>query len=120
MARWEGRESNSPISIFSKVPFDDDENNHKVTTADELAAAVGDDGVLGLYFSAQWCGSCHSFTPQLVKCYDNLTCAGKPFEVVFVSSDYFSSMVTPSGRQWLALNHDERDFNHDLNCILDV
>lgn len=33
------------------------------------------------------CGPCRSFTPQFVKTYNKLKEAGKPFEVIFVSSD---------------------------------
>jgi nucleoredoxin len=43
---------------------------------------------LGLYFSAHWCGPCRSFTPLLVKFYNDRKAAGKDdFEVIFVSSD---------------------------------
>jgi nucleoredoxin len=116
-------------SLISKAAAGEDTGNtYKVTTADEVAAAVGDDGVLGLYFSAHWCPPCRAFTPQLVKCYDRLKAGGKPFEVVFVSSDrskeefdgYFSSMVTESGRQWLALDYDERALKSDLSSIFDI
>jgi nucleoredoxin len=34
-------------------------------TAVELAAVVGDAPLIGLYFSAHWCGPCRSFTPKL-------------------------------------------------------
>lgn len=62
--------------------------------------------VLGLYFSASWCGPCHKFTPQLASTYAQLKAQGKRFEVLFVSSDktpesfaqYFESMP------WLALD----------------
>ncbi|KAH9255174.1 hypothetical protein BASA81_006614 [Batrachochytrium salamandrivorans] len=62
--------------------------------------------VLGLYFSASWCGPCHQFTPQLASTYSQLKAQGKRFEVLFVSSDkslesftqYFESMP------WLALD----------------
>jgi nucleoredoxin len=43
---------------------------------------------LGLYFSAHWCGPCRSFTPLLVKFYNDRRAAGKDdFEVIFISSD---------------------------------
>ena len=41
----------------------------------------------GIYFSAHWCPPCRAFTPKLRKTYEALTMAGKPFEVVFASSD---------------------------------
>jgi nucleoredoxin len=40
--------------------------------------------VIGLYFSASWCGPCKMFTPGLVKLRDR---NDDKFEVVFVSSD---------------------------------
>lgn len=68
----------------------------------------GKEKVLGIYFSAHWCGPCRSFTPQLVKTYKKLKDAEKPFDIVFASSDkdeasfkeYFKEMP------WLALPHD--------------
>lgn len=49
---------------------------------DELAGKT-----IGIYFSAHWCPPCRGFTPVLVKTYDEIVAAGKPFELVFVSSD---------------------------------
>ncbi|CAM9144331.1 unnamed protein product [Phaeothamnion confervicola] len=43
--------------------------------------------VIALYFSASWCEPCKTFTPQLKELYATLAAAGKPFEVIFVSSD---------------------------------
>mmetsp|Transcript_7305 Transcript_7305/g.15959 ORF Transcript_7305/g.15959 Transcript_7305/m.15959 type:complete len:182 (-) Transcript_7305:90-635(-) len=42
---------------------------------------------VGLYFSAHWCPPCRAFTPKLKQAYQSLTASGKPFEIVFVSSD---------------------------------
>ena len=42
------------------------------------------DKVIGLYFSAQWCGPCRAFTPHLVKYRNQYK---DSFEVVFVSGD---------------------------------
>lgn len=39
---------------------------------------------VGIYHSANWCGYCHKFTPQLIKFYKKNK---KDFEVVFVSGD---------------------------------
>ena len=74
--------------------------------------------VIGLYFSAHWCGPCRSFTPQLVRCYEQLKLRDPDdFEVVFVSSDrtqdgfnkYFDSMP------WYALPFKERSCAFDLS-----
>lgn len=59
---------------------------------------------------AHWCGPCRGFTPRLAASYKQLQSDGKPFEVVFVSSDenesefkeYFGEMP------WLALPFEDR------------
>ncbi|RLG30214.1 hypothetical protein DRO03_05040 [Methanosarcinales archaeon] len=43
--------------------------------------------IIGVYFSAHWCPPCRAFTPNLVKFYNSLKKADKPFEIIFVSSD---------------------------------
>jgi nucleoredoxin len=43
--------------------------------------------LIGLYFSAHWCGPCRRFTPYLVRFRDQMQKEGHPFEVVFVSRD---------------------------------
>jgi nucleoredoxin len=63
--------------------------------------------IIGIYFSAHWCPPCKIFTPQLVEFHNEMTKQGKPFEIVFVSSDrsksdmygYMKEMDMP----WLAL-----------------
>ena len=61
--------------------------------------------VIGVYFSASWCGPCQQFTPLLAQFYNDMKKKGKPFEVVWVSRDrgpnefldYYSKMP------WLAV-----------------
>lgn len=70
--------------------------------ADTLAGKT-----VGVYFSAHWCPPCRRFTPVLVKTYNELKAAGKPFEIVFASSDkseeaMFGYMKDTS-MPWLAL-----------------
>jgi nucleoredoxin len=43
--------------------------------------------LIGLYFSAHWCGPCRKFTPELVDYYKRVTPQHSEFEVIFVSSD---------------------------------
>mmetsp|Transcript_6390 Transcript_6390/g.9544 ORF Transcript_6390/g.9544 Transcript_6390/m.9544 type:complete len:117 (-) Transcript_6390:2042-2392(-) len=71
--------------------------------------ALKEKDVLGLYFSASWCGPCQGFTPQLSTFYKAYS-ENKKFEIVFVSSDkdevqfveYFKKMP------WLALPFENR------------
>jgi len=53
-----------------------------VATADVAAGKV-----VAVYFSAHWCPPCRAFTPQLATFYSQMRAAGKPFEVIFMSSD---------------------------------
>lgn len=41
-----------------------------------------------LYFSANWCKPCHTFTPKLVEFYNRVVEQHPEFEIVFVSSDH--------------------------------
>ena len=67
--------------------------------------------VIGIYFSASWCGPCKQFTPLLTKFYEDMNKKGKKFEVVWVSRDqsqeqfinYYNEMP------WLALTLDRLD-----------
>ena len=76
-------------------------------STDELAGKT-----IGIYFSAHWCPPCRAFTPDLVKFYNSLKKADKPFEIVFVSSDkdkkamynYMKEMKMP----WLALPYGDK------------
>jgi len=69
------------------------------------------DRLVGLYFSAHWCGPCRAMTPSLVQLYKDMAAAGKKLEIVFVSFDreqeafdeYFAEMP------WAALPFSNRD-----------
>ncbi|CAB9498949.1 Probable nucleoredoxin 1 [Seminavis robusta] len=66
--------------------------------------------VIGLYFSADWCGPCRKFTPELVAFYEKMNKKRRDdFEIVWVSrcrdmqsyGQYFTHM------KWLALPFEE-------------
>jgi nucleoredoxin len=72
---------------------------------------------VGIYFSAHWCPPCRGFTPQLAEAYKKLVANGKPFEIVFASSDkdeaafndYYNEMP------WLALPYADRELKNKLS-----
>jgi len=72
---------------------------------------------VGIYFSAHWCPPCRGFTPKLAETYTKMKAAGKPFEIVFASSDrdqgafdgYFAEMP------WLTLPYSDRDRKEALS-----
>jgi thiol-disulfide isomerase/thioredoxin len=70
---------------------------------------------VGIYFSAQWCGPCKAFTPELVKFRD---AHQDKFEVVFVSSDHSeeakAEYIKEAGMKWLTV-----PFKSDVGETLD-
>ena len=83
----------------------------KGTETVPTTAALSGKDVVGLYFSASWCGPCKRFTPMLRDVYNILKQSGKSFEIIFVSSDsdeesfeqYYGAMP------WLSVPFDETD-----------
>jgi len=65
--------------------------------------------VVGLYFSAHWCGPCRNFTPKLSQFYKQLQDMKKPFEVIFVSADQDQSSFQQYFKEmpWLAVPFDD-------------
>jgi len=87
------------------------------------ASALTEKKMVGLYFSAHWCGPCRAFTPRLITLYNELKSAGNnDLEIIFISSDrdqeafnhYYSSMP------WLALSFSERDLKSSLSEMFGV
>lgn len=52
-----------------------------------VTASALEGKVVGVYFSASWCGPCRQFTPLLAEAYEESKRAGKAFEIIFVSCD---------------------------------
>jgi len=78
--------------------------------------------VVGVYFSAHWCGPCRSFTPKLVEVYNECKEQGKSFEVIFISSDrtqeafdeYYAEMP------WCTLKFEDRTMKAALSDVFDA
>ncbi|XP_063721468.1 uncharacterized protein LOC134848062 [Symsagittifera roscoffensis] len=78
--------------------------------------------IVGIYFSAHWCGPCRGFTPKLVEFYKKCQDEGKKFEVIFASSDrnqeefdsYYEEMP------WCTLDFKDRELKGILSEIFDV
>lgn len=64
--------------------WDKDDNSVVEETTDSL---LKDKKVIGVYFSASWCGPCRQFTPLLSEFYARMKKEGKSFEVIWVSRD---------------------------------
>jgi nucleoredoxin len=67
--------------------------------------------LIGLYFSARWCGPCRKFTPNLVTYYNKNAAAHPEFEIVFVSYDKsgpaMESYMRDDQMPWPALSFDK-------------
>jgi nucleoredoxin len=75
--------------------------------------------LIGLYFSAHWCGPCRKFTPNLVAYYNKNTAAHPEFEIVFVSNDKTASAMEGYMREdqmpWPAVSFDKVAGNTGLS-----
>ncbi len=67
--------------------------------------------LIGLYFSAHWCGPCRKFTPELVAFYNKNAAAHPEFEVLFVSNDKSAAAMQGYMREmqmpWPAVSFDK-------------
>jgi nucleoredoxin len=89
---------------------------------DEVPRSALEGKYLALYFSAHWCPPCRAFTPQLAETYKKIVAAGKPFELIFVSSDreehefaeYLQEMP------WVAIPMQEQERIHALKSHFGV
>eukprot|EP00286_Rhodomonas_abbreviata_P003103 CAMPEP_0181347606 /NCGR_PEP_ID=MMETSP1101-20121128/33968_1 /TAXON_ID=46948 /ORGANISM="Rhodomonas abbreviata, Strain Caron Lab Isolate" /LENGTH=185 /DNA_ID=CAMNT_0023459831 /DNA_START=81 /DNA_END=634 /DNA_ORIENTATION=+ len=67
-------------------------------------------GIVGLYFSAQWCPVSREFTAVLAESYENLRKDGEKFQIVLVSSDRSEAEFLQhfDEHPWLAVPYGER------------
>jgi nucleoredoxin len=74
--------------------------------------------LIGLYFSASWCGPCRKFTPSLVSFYNKNAAAHPEFEILLMTND--KSAVAMEGYMrdqqmpWPALSFDKASGNQAL------
>jgi len=70
--------------------------------------ALANKKLLAFYFSAQWCGPCRKFTPQLVDYYKRVASEHPEFEIVFYSRDRslfaMEKYVREENMPWLAID----------------
>ncbi|XP_077523775.1 nucleoredoxin-like protein 2 isoform X2 [Amblyomma americanum] len=59
----------------------------KEGTTTPAGAALRNKRIICIYFSAQWCVPCRTFTPMLAEAYREAKQLGLPIEIVFVSQD---------------------------------
>ena len=74
--------------------------------------------LIGLYFSAHWCGPCRKFTPNLVAYYNKNAAAHPEFEILFVSFDKSAAAMEGYMRElqmpWPAVGFDKVSGNEAL------
>lgn len=67
--------------------------------------------LIALYFSANWCGYCRKFTPELVDYYNRVAASHPEFEIVFVSSDRsapaMEKYMRDSNMPWPAVKYEK-------------
>src|ERR1051326_7145845 len=77
-----------------------------VVHADETSLA--NKKLIAFYFSAEWCGPCRKFTPQLVDYYKRVAPEHPEFEIVFFSSDKsqyaMEKYMRDENMPWLAID----------------
>ena len=110
--------STAPASSIAALVKGDLVTSQNGITRAHLDAGFEKKKLIGLYFSASWCGPCRRFTPNLVNFYNKNAAAHPEFEILFVSNDksapamegYMRDMRMP----WPALNYDKVAGNEAL------
>jgi len=70
--------------------------------------------LIGVYFSAHWCGPCRKFTPLLTSIYQESKQSNLPFEIIFCSADHSETECNDyynNNMPWLSVpyNDDHRE-----------
>ena len=114
------------ISAAAQVPWHEVMSGVQLVRADGRPAEPVDalqglaGKVVGLYFTASWCGPCKRFSPHLVDFYEayKLEEAGDNFEVLMVGWDEVeedrANYARDLGMPWLALPHEPRALTDEL------
>ena len=111
------------LDVLRKAPLIDNKKNKMA-----LNDIVGQADVVGLYFSAHWCGPCKAFTPKFAATYAKLKAddekAGRPqrFAVVFVSADRDEESFTHylASMPWHAVDEHSGEVNDALSQLFGV
>ena len=78
------------------------------STAHADETALDNKKLIAFYFSAEWCGPCRQFTPQLVDYYKRVAPDHPEFEIVFYSSDRsqyaMEKYMLDESMPWLAID----------------
>ena len=99
--------SGSPVAISEFLRGDLVQiKNGSPARADETA--LESKKLIAFYFSAEWCGPCRKFTPQLVEYYKRVAPEHPEFEIVFYSSDRsqyaMEKYMRDENMPWLAID----------------
>jgi len=123
------------VQAVQKLPFRDliasadivrlgQDGTQVSATAEELDELARGEKLLGVYFSAGWCGPCRRFTPMLVSLYMAWQARGMPYEVLFVTWDHteegYDEYTSHATMPWLALGFGQQEVVSMLTMRYDV
>jgi len=127
------------LSFLSKVPKGEEadpsaqarlalqilQNKDLIQTAEgePISGAIELTGkVVGIFFSAGWCGPCKDFLPKLVALHQRLLDQGKAFQVVYLSADNSQEEFDSHFKDmpFLALPYADRETKDILDSTLGV
>ena len=102
----------------------DKDGNEVTVSEEELAELAKGEKLLGIYFSAGWCGPCRRFTPMLVSLYMAWKARGVPYEVLFVPWDHgeegYEEYATQAEMPWPMIRFGQQNVISMLTMRYDV